>query len=119
MWSIEFDDAFEGDFANLHRDVQDELLAQLDAVRRLGPLSKRPRVDTLKGSRYPNMKELRFSAAGGAWRVAFAFDPRQKAIVLAAGDKSGSGSERRFYRTLISTADQRFGHHLERLKTKR
>ena len=119
MWAVEFDDEFEGDFANLHQDVQDELLAQLDVIRRLGPLSKRPRVDTLKGSRYPNMKELRFSAAGGEWRVAFAFDPRQKAVVLVAGDKSGSDSGRRFYRMLISTADQRFGRHLERLKTKR
>jgi len=24
------------------------------------------------------MKELRFDAAGGVWRVAFAFDPRRK-----------------------------------------
>jgi hypothetical protein len=61
------------------------------------------------------MKELRFDAADGVWRVAFAFDPQRKAILLVAGDKSG-GSERRFYRTLIRRADERFDAHLERLK---
>jgi hypothetical protein len=60
------------------------------------------------------MKELRFTAADGVWRIAFAFDPNRKAILLVAGDKSG-GSERRFYRELIRTADQRFDAHLSRL----
>jgi hypothetical protein len=46
------------------------------------------------------MKELRFSAADGEWRVAFAFDPRRRAILLAAGDKS-VGSEKRFYCELL------------------
>ncbi len=35
------------------------------------------------------MKGLRFDAADGVWRVAFAFDPKRKAILLVAGDKSG------------------------------
>ena len=61
------------------------------------------------------MKELRFSADDGEWRVAFAFDPKRKAILLVAGDKSG-GSERRFYRELIRQADDRFDAHLARLK---
>ena len=39
------------------------------------------------------MKELRFGAAGGEWRVAFAFDPARRAVLLVAGDKC----ERRFY----------------------
>jgi hypothetical protein len=43
----------------------------------------------------PGLKELRFEADGGVWRVAFAFDPKRKAILLVAGDKSG-GSEKRF-----------------------
>ena len=75
----------------------------------------RPHVDTLKGSRHPNMKELRFDAADGAWRVAFAFDSKRRAILLVAGDKSG-GSEKRFYRELIRKADTGFAAHLVRLK---
>jgi hypothetical protein len=73
---------------------------------------------TLKASRHANMKELRFSAADGEWRVAFAFDPRRRAILLVAGDKSG-GSEMRFYRELIRRADDRFDAHLARLKRER
>jgi len=51
------------------------------------------------------MKELRFKAEGGVWRIAFAFDPEQKAILLVGGDKSG-GSEKRFYRQLIKQPTQ-------------
>jgi hypothetical protein len=50
--------------------------------------------------------------------VALAFDPKRKAILLVAGDKSGGG-EKRFYRDLIRKADDRFDAHLARLKMKR
>lgn len=72
----------------------------------------------LKGSRHANMKELRFDADDGVWRVAFAFDPKRKAILVIAGDKSG-WSERRFYRQLIANADRRFDGHLARLKKRK
>ena len=61
------------------------------------------------------MKELRFYSADGVWRVAFAFDPKRKAVLLVAADKSG-GSEKRFYRQLIAKADQRFDYHIARIK---
>jgi hypothetical protein len=60
------------------------------------------------------MKELRFSAAGREWRVAFAFDRRRKAILLVARDKSG-GSQKRFYCEPIKKADERFDAHLARI----
>ena len=84
-------------------------------MQQFGPQLGWPRVDTLKDSRHANMKELRFSAADGEWRVAFAFDTKRKAILLVAGDKSG-GSEKRFYRGRIRKADDRFEAHLARLK---
>ena len=59
---------------------------------------------------------MHFDAAGGVWRFAFAFDPKRRAIVLCGGDKSG-GSQRRFYRHLIDTADQRFDAHLKATKS--
>lgn len=49
----------------------------------------------------------------GVWPLHF--DPRRRAILLAAGDKSG-GSQKRFYRQLIAKADGRFSAHLGRLK---
>ena len=61
------------------------------------------------------MKELRFDAADGIWRMAF--DTKRKAILLVAGDKSGV-SEKKFYKRLIAKADERFDVHLARLKQK-
>ncbi|MFN7933070.1 MAG: type II toxin-antitoxin system RelE/ParE family toxin [Bryobacteraceae bacterium] len=52
-------------------------------------------MDTLKDSDCANMKELRFNAAGGVWRVAFAFDPQRAAILLIAGDKAGVNQKER------------------------
>ncbi len=64
------------------------------------------------------MKELRFEAADGVWRVAFAFDSRRCAVLFASGDQSGV-SKRRFYRDLIRRADERFDAHREWLKKER
>ena len=61
------------------------------------------------------MKELRFNADNGVWRIAFAFDPKRKAILLIGGDKSGV-SEKRFYKELIKKADARFDEHQSNLK---
>ena len=102
------------DFQQLSDHVQDELLAQLALLEHFGPHLGRPYADTLKGSSYANMKELRFAAFGGVWRVAFAYDPHRAGIVLVAGNKSGS-SQRRFYKQLIKVADQRFTDHLAHL----
>jgi hypothetical protein len=116
-WVVELGDEFQPEYDDLPEEVQDELLAMTRLLQQFGPQLKRPHADTMNGSRHANMKELRFDAAGGVWRVAFAFDPRRKAILLVAGDKSGS-SEKRFYRELISKADDRYDAHLARLKKK-
>lgn len=68
-------------------------------------------MDTLKGSKHANMKELRFGWTGEVWRVAFAFDPARQAILLVGGDKSGA-DQRRFCKRLIALADARFDAHL-------
>ena len=117
-WRVEFHGEFESEFATLDPVVQNELLALAKLLGDYGPQLGRPHADTLKGSVHANMKELRFRAGDGAWRVAFAFDPERKAVLLVAGDKSG-GSERRFYRQLIAKADTRFSDHLRRLRAGR
>ncbi len=114
-WQILFQDDFNNEFDELNEIVQNECLAHLKVLEKFGPELGRPHVDTLKGSKHANMKELRFKADQGVWRLAFAFDPMRKAILLIAGDKSG-GSEKRFYKELIKKADQRFDKHLSNLK---
>lgn len=116
-WTVVFLDEFEPEFNALPAAVQDECFAELIFVEEFGPATSRPHVDTLKGSDYANMKELRFEAADGEWRIAFAFDPERQAILLAGGDKTG-GSEKRFYRRLVAKADERYSRHLAALKAK-
>jgi hypothetical protein len=116
-WVVELGDAFSAEFNELSNEVRIEILALSRLLQQFGPQLGRPRVDTLKGSRHANMKELRFSATDGEWRLAFAFDTKRKAILLVAGDKSGV-SEKKFYRRLIAKADRRFDAHLNRLKGK-
>lgn len=115
-WEVEFHPAFEAEVLTFERDVRVALIAAAKLLSDYGPQLGRPHADTLKGSKFANMKELRFEGGDGEWRAAFAFDPERKAIVLVAGDKSG-GSQKRFYRNLIAKADLRFSEHLETLKS--
>ena len=113
-WTVLFHDEFEAEFEALVEDLQDELLAHAKLLATFGPNLGRPTVDTLKGSRHSNMKELRFSWSGQVWRVAFAFDPQRQAIVLVGGDKCGA-DQRKFYKRLLTVADARYDEHLRTL----
>lgn len=110
-WKVLLHDDFALEVGLLGEDLQDELFAFASLLSRYGPQWGRPQVDTLKGSAFPNMKELRFNWKRGVWRVAFAFDPDRQAILLVAGDKRGV-DQARFYRRLIRKADARFAAHL-------
>lgn len=110
-WTLLYHADFVPELEALPVAVQDEFLAKASLLENFGPALGRPHVDTLSGSRFVNMKELRFRAGGGVWRVAFAFDPARQAIVLVAGDKSGV-TQRRFYTALIRKADDRFAGHV-------
>ena len=114
-WIVEFCDEFVGEFESFGEEIQDELLAHARLLERFGPTLGRPYVDTLKGSRISNMKELRFVVGRDVWRVAFAFDPKRKAILFVAGNKAGA-NQKRFYEKLIIIADKRYEKHLRRLR---
>lgn len=114
-WKVLFSDEFDTEFTAFSREVQTAMLAKARLLEHFGPQLGRPNVDTLVGSKHANMKELRFDAADGVWRAVFAFDPDRQAVILVAGDKSGS-SEKRFYRSLIAKADKRFDDYLAQQK---
>jgi hypothetical protein len=117
VWAVELHEDFVPEFDALPQAVQTELSAKATLLEQFGPMLKRPHADTLNGSQFANMKELRFDAAGGVWRVAFAFDTKRCAILLVAGDKSGV-SQKQFYKQLIEKADDRFAAHLAQLEEK-
>ena len=115
-WSVLFHDDFDAEFAALSEDLQDELLAHAKLLEEFGPNLGRPTVDTLKGSKHANMKELRFAWKSEVWRVTFAFDPKRQAVLLVGGDKGGA-NQRRFYQRLIAVSNERYDSHLLSLNT--
>ena len=62
VWEVIFHPAFELEFDALAQAVQDEIFAHASFLAKLGPVLGRPRVDTLKGSKHANMKEMRLKA---------------------------------------------------------
>jgi hypothetical protein len=118
MWLVRTTAVFDEWFADLDDDAQVEVIATVELLKLLGPHLGRPRADTLNGSRYANMKELRASTAGKVLRIAFAFDPDRRGILLIGGDKSGV-SKKRFYKQLIEKADRLYAAHLAALKARK
>ena len=117
-WEVEFDPLFE-EWANLLAQPDAEaLLAAIRVLRDYGPALGRPLVDTLKGSRYHHMKELRPGSTNRTEvRVIFAFDPERRAVFLVGGDKSNDWSK--WYANNVPLADERFDAHLKRLESKK
>ena len=113
-WEVLLHDAFVEELEQLNENLQDELLAHAKLLANYGPHLGRPTVDTLKGSTYFNMKEMRFSWQQEVWRVAFAFDPHRQAILLVGGNKCGV-NQSRFYKRLIDIAENRYQEHLHNL----
>ncbi len=95
--------------------LRESIAAHTKLLREYGPIVGRPLVDTLQGSTFQNMKELRFAWMNGVWRMAFAFDPQRKAVMLVGADKRGV-NQNRFYKDLIRLAEQRFQKHLVKME---
>jgi hypothetical protein len=115
VWQVEYTDKFESWWDQLSVGEQERVTAAVELLELHGPSLGRPIVDTLEGSRHPNMKELR--PPGGNLRVLFAFDPRRTAILLCGGDKSGLWNA--WYAEAIPTADQLYEEHLQTIPDER
>jgi hypothetical protein len=115
-WDVEYTDEFGDWWDTLSEDEQESLAVSVELLRQLGPGLPRPHADTLKGSKHPNMKELRTQHKGRPMRTMFAFDPRRCAILLIGGDKTG---DNRFYDKMIPLADSLYDQHLKSLRRKK
>jgi hypothetical protein len=89
------------------------VIARVQLLEQLGPSLGRPVVDTVRGSAYQNMKELRASK-GGALRILFIFDPLRRAILLCGGNKGGQWKQ--WYRDAIPAADALYSEYLDNLR---
>jgi hypothetical protein len=113
MWQVEFTNEFGRWWDALSEGEQESLTASVQLLEEHGPALGRPHADTLKGSKHPNMKELRTQHGGCPIRTFFVFDPRRTAILLIGADKTGDG---RFYDRMIPLADALYDEHLEELR---
>jgi hypothetical protein len=112
-WEVEYTDEFELWWRGLTEDEQADVSASIELLEIHGPQLGRPHVDTIKGSKHSNMKELRTQSGGKPLRTFFAFDPRRTAILLLGGDKSGDD---RFYDRMVPIADKLYDEYLKEIK---
>jgi len=111
MWAVSTTDVFDEWFQALDDQERAEIEAKVNLLEMFGPALGRPHADTLNGSRFANMKELRADVPDHTLRIAFAFDPSRAAILLVGGDKRGK-PQKPFYRQLIAKADVLYAEHL-------
>lgn len=116
MWTVKTTELFDAWFDAQNDMTQEKVLAGLLALAQGGPSVGRPLVDTIKGSRFTNLKKLRVQHHGEPLRAFFAFDPLRQAIVLCAGNKGGN--EKRFYKEMLPLAEAQYARHLTELEGK-
>lgn len=120
MWEINY--KYIEDWLDTQCDETVALVfAALEVLRDKGPSLGRPLVDTITGSKLPNMKELRPASTGSSEvRILFAFDPIRQAVMLLAGDKSKGKRGRQkwsgWYKTAIPEAERIYREHLRTLE---
>ena len=112
VWDVELTAECEAWYESLTEAEQDSIARAIDLLTVIGPSLSRPQVDTVKGSRFPNMKELRAQHQGRPYRMLFAFDPRRVALILLGGDKTGDA---RWYVKAIPVADALYEEHLKEI----
>jgi len=117
-WDVEFHDGCEAWADELDPQDAEALVAAIHILRDQGPSLGRPLVDSVKGSRFNNMKELRPGSTGRTEiRVLFAFDKKRRAILLLGGDKSDDWEG--WYKENIPIADSRFEEHQAKIDEQR
>lgn len=109
-WKILLLPEFEDWFNRQSSDLNEDTVFHLSLLEKYGPNLKRPYVDTLKGSKIPNLKELRFSHEGAPIRILFVFDPKRQAVIILGGDKS---KDKRWYEKNIPHAEKLYKEYLE------
>lgn len=113
MYVIETTDEFDEWFDSQSRAVQKRVLENLKLLEYYGHHLSRPYADTLYGSKFSNMKELRIQVGGDPYRAFYVFDPTRQAIILCAGNKAGN--DKQFYKEMIPLAENLYERHLNKL----
>ncbi|MGA3069347.1 MAG: type II toxin-antitoxin system RelE/ParE family toxin [Terracidiphilus sp.] len=111
-WEVEVSEEFLAWYDALNEDEWESVNSAVGKLELFGPALGRPYVDTLLGSKYPNMKELRIQHRGRPYRVLFMFDPRRNAYLILGGDKTGNAS---WYVDAIRRAEAIYAKYLKEI----
>lgn len=111
-WSVEGTDQFKEWFFSLSEAEDEAVSAAIDILIETSPGLGRPFVDTISGSRIPNLKELRPKRDN--IRILFVFDPRRTAILLIGGSKTNDWQG--WYERNIPEAEQLYDRYLDELR---
>ncbi|MGA2250413.1 type II toxin-antitoxin system RelE/ParE family toxin [Terracidiphilus sp.] len=112
-WEVEFTDEFGKWWDELSVNEQNSVADGVYLVQEFGPALTRPHADTVRGSQYPNMRELRIQHQGRPYRVLYVFDPRRVGVLLIGGDKTGNN---RWYEEFVPMVDGIYAQHLREIK---
>ena len=111
-WEVEVSDEFIQWYDGLNEQEGVSVDSAVDMLQEYGPALGRLYVDTLKGSKHTNLKELRVQHRGQPYRILFAFDPRRNAYLILGGNKTGDD---RWYEKNVPKADALYERHLREL----
>jgi hypothetical protein len=112
-WEVEYTDEFGEWWDGLTVEEQNSIADGVYVLEEFGPTLTRPQADTVRGSKYPNMRELRIQHQGRPYRVLYAFDPRRVGVLLIGGDKTGNSH---WYEEFVPKADAIYSQHLSEIE---
>ena len=111
-WEIEYTDEYNQWWDTLTDQEQDVVRGKVNRLAFYGRSLSAPHSKPLKGLRH-QLYELRGQISRRPLRVFYAFDPRETAIVLIGGDKTG---DRDFYKRYGHIALDLYDAHIARLE---
>jgi hypothetical protein len=110
MVEVEGTEVFETWFMALSDKDAEAVARVVGLLEEKGVALGFPYSSGIKGSQV--LRELRIQSGGRPLRVFYAFDPLRRAVLLLAGDKTGSN---RFYQTFVPRAERIWAEYVASL----
>ena len=105
MESPNFTNEYENWFTSQDEEAKIIINAKVLVLQEFGPNLGRPYVDTIKGSKYKNLKELRINHKKYVLRILLIFNKKRNCWLIIGGNKKGK-NEDDFYKKIIKQAGE-------------
>jgi hypothetical protein len=108
---------YEDWFTSQDEEAKILINAKVNVLQEFGPNIGRPYVDTIKGTKFKNLKELRINHKKYVLRILLIFDKKRNCWLLIGGNKKGKNEED-FYKKIIKQAEDLIKKYSEILEDK-